>query len=180
MKTTIEKYSNIICQMLETFQKKNTDYGNSVLRSYNEYGLVAIFVRIEDKVNRFHQLATSGEQHVKDESMIDTLLDCASYCFMALAYTNEENKEDTEYDRFKGVTDDSIAMMNSYLRGSAFFMGYEEMYNRYGLMPTAYNLDTYMACLRNALKAKLDHSENDIHMLAQEAIVTVILMLNKE
>ena len=68
-------------KMLETYKKKNHDYGNSFDQSLDKHGLVAAIVRIGDKMNRIETLCKNTAQ-VSDESIADTLLDMANYCIM--------------------------------------------------------------------------------------------------
>lgn len=70
-----------------TLLRKNIDYGNSALRvpmlAPNLTALQALLCRMSDKVCRIGQLAGSGEQQVKDESLLDTLRDLGAYCVLA-------------------------------------------------------------------------------------------------
>ncbi len=45
----------------------------------------AILVRMHDKINRIRQLIASGETHVTDESLRDTIGDLGAYCLLYLA-----------------------------------------------------------------------------------------------
>lgn len=97
--TIIDTYEETI----ETFLRKNQDYGNSFVRSAKmesllKYGEIRsdeipmliskqIFVRgFLDKLNRFYELTDfSGDgsvQHVSEESVRDTLLDLGNYAIM--------------------------------------------------------------------------------------------------
>ena len=82
----VQKFEQITDEMFDLYKRKNTDYGNSVAKTFDEYGLVSFLVRIEDKLNRVSTLAkkSSTEQQVKDEKIEDTLLDLANYSIMAL------------------------------------------------------------------------------------------------
>lgn len=82
----VQKFEQITDEMFDLYKRKNTDYGNSVAKTFDEYGLVSFLVRIEDKLNRVSTLTkkSSTEQQVKDEKIEDTLLDLANYSIMAL------------------------------------------------------------------------------------------------
>lgn len=82
----VQKFEQITDEMFDLYKRKNVDYGNSVAKTFDEYGLVSFLVRIEDKLNRVSTLAkkSSTEQQVKDEKIEDTLLDLANYSIMAL------------------------------------------------------------------------------------------------
>lgn len=73
-----------ICEELtETYRKKNHDYGDSFHKSYKEWGLTMAAIRLEDKLNRFKNLARNGAE-VTDESLRDTLMDMANYAIMTV------------------------------------------------------------------------------------------------
>lgn len=82
----VQKFEQITTNMLDLYKRKNADYGNSVAKTFDEYGLVSFLVRIEDKLNRVATLTkkSTTEQQVKDEKIEDTLLDLANYSIMAL------------------------------------------------------------------------------------------------
>ena len=82
----VQKFEQITDEMFDLYKRKNADYGNSVAKTFDEYGLVSFLVRIEDKLNRVSTLTkkSSTEQQVKDEKIEDTLLDLANYSIMAL------------------------------------------------------------------------------------------------
>ena len=87
-----------LCKILnETYESKNSDYGNSFGETFSKLGIVSAVTRISDKYNRLCSLATKGdeERKVKDESITDTLLDMANYCIMTVIEMQIEkmNKE---------------------------------------------------------------------------------------
>lgn len=84
-KNRTSRFLEITNQMLETYQRKNRDYGNSYEQSLDKHGLIAGVVRMEDKLNRINSL-TKRERQVMDESMEDTLADLATYAVMTLVY----------------------------------------------------------------------------------------------
>lgn len=78
--------------MAHTYERKNSDYGDSFSTSVEKYGTIAALVRISDKFNRLENLILSGEGPlVKDESLKDTLLDMASYCIMTAMEIENSN-----------------------------------------------------------------------------------------
>ena len=87
-------FTEIVKGMIETFVKKNHDYGNSFERSCNEEGLAAARIRLGDKWLRFKKLSKGEEALVKDESIRDTLLDMANYCVMTVMWMNNQKKCD--------------------------------------------------------------------------------------
>jgi hypothetical protein len=85
---TFKEITNL---MLETYEKKNHDYGNSFDKSIDEFGLVSPAVRLTDKLNRFKTLIKT-ENKVKDESISDTLLDLANYSILTYLYIKNHNE----------------------------------------------------------------------------------------
>lgn len=72
-------------QMVDTYKRKNADYGDSFGESIRHYGPVAAHVRIGDKVHRLQSLVLKKQTaQVKDESIADTYLDLACYAVMTL------------------------------------------------------------------------------------------------
>ena len=79
--------SKVANQMVDTYKRKNADYGDSFGASLDKYGPVAAHVRMSDKVNRLQSLVVRKQTaQVKDESIADTFLDLACYAIMRLVY----------------------------------------------------------------------------------------------
>ena len=72
-------------EIADLVEKKNHDYNNSFDKTINEYGDVAYFLRLEDKLNRLKNL-TKKEAKVKDEAIEDTLKDIVGYTLLMLNY----------------------------------------------------------------------------------------------
>lgn len=74
-----------ICESLtDLYRRKNTDYGDSFHKAFEEFGMVMPCIRLEDKLNRIKQLAKSVNREVNDEGITDTLMDLANYAIMTL------------------------------------------------------------------------------------------------
>ena len=86
----IERHQEICERLMKIYAAKNKDYGDSFGEGFQEYGLIMPSIRLEDKLRRYKQLIKQ-EAEVKDESIIDTLLDMANYCIMTVIEL--ENKE---------------------------------------------------------------------------------------
>ena len=86
----VERFKEIVSNMAKVYEAKNKDYGNSFDRSIDKYGYVSFFVRSNDKIERAESIITSGKAEVKDESIMDTLLDNAVYCIMAAMKVEED------------------------------------------------------------------------------------------
>ena len=89
--STANKVAN---QMVDTYKRKNADYGDSFGASLDKYGPVAAHVRMSDKINRLQSLAVRRQEaQVKDESIADTFLDLACYAIMTKVWVLEKDKE---------------------------------------------------------------------------------------
>lgn len=71
-------------KMKDLYIKKNHDYGDSVSKTFDEYGLTSFLVRMDDKMNRIKNLNKSNDVAVIGENIEDTLLDLANYAVLAL------------------------------------------------------------------------------------------------
>ena len=91
-----EQFKQLTQQMLETFKKKNADYGDSTTQTFEEFGLTSYAIRLNDKLNRIKSFCKKGELEVKDEGIVDSLMDMASYCLLAVVdiKNKEYGKED--------------------------------------------------------------------------------------
>lgn len=76
-------FREITDYMYQIYEKKNADYGDSFRKTYDEFGLTASAIRINDKTERFKKLIKQDAQ-VQDESIKDTLLDLANYAVLTL------------------------------------------------------------------------------------------------
>lgn len=96
----VERHEQLCGLLNEIYAKKNHDYGDSFGESYKEWGMVAALVRMSDKWNRLKALCGGKEAKVKDESILDTLIDLANYSLMfylELSNTTDKKKGE-EYD----------------------------------------------------------------------------------
>ena len=73
----------IIHNNRELFKKKNSDYGNS----FEDFGLIGIIVRLNDKINRILNLGERDpSEFLVDEKLEDTINDLYNYCIIGLMY----------------------------------------------------------------------------------------------
>ena len=98
-----ELFKKITEDMYELFKRKNTDYGNSAHKTYEEFGLTSFLVRLSDKLNRAITL-NKQDAMVQDEKIEDTLIDMANYSILALIEMKKE-KEHMEKEMDKAVED---------------------------------------------------------------------------
>lgn len=81
METTFEK---VTAEMLETYKKKNADYGNSFSETIQEFGYIPAVARINDKVKRMKNIVKGQKMNIESESLRDALLDTANYCVLTI------------------------------------------------------------------------------------------------
>ena len=88
------EFRDITNSMIQTYQAKNQDYGNSFEKSLYKFGLVASIIRLSDKMNRIESLSQKKAK-VESESIEDTLLDLANYAIMTVIWLrkNRINEE---------------------------------------------------------------------------------------
>ena len=95
-------FMDYITEMKDLYLKKNHDYGDSVSKTFNEYGLTSFLVRMDDKMNRVKTLNKIQDAAVRGEKIEDTLLDLANYAILALTEIEYRKKlllsEQTEID----------------------------------------------------------------------------------
>ncbi|MCD6125062.1 DUF1599 domain-containing protein [bacterium] len=84
MKEILDKILN---RIRDTILIKNERYGNSFQQTIEEYGPIALLIRLTDKLNR---LKTAYKHR---ESMEDTLLDIAGYAILGLIEIENKKKE---------------------------------------------------------------------------------------
>lgn len=88
----IEQHNNICEKLNKIYAAKNKDYGDSFSEGFQQYGLVMPAIRLEDKLRRYKQLIKQKAE-VKDESIIDTLLDLANYSIMTIMELENQKNE---------------------------------------------------------------------------------------
>ena len=77
-------FETIINECREIYKKKNSDYGNSATKTYEQFGDISYATRINDKINRINSLIITNKQEIKDESIDDTIMDLANYAILWL------------------------------------------------------------------------------------------------
>ena len=84
----VARMKELAVQIADTYRRKNADYGDSFGISVRKYGIIAALTRMSDKWNRLENLiltrGTNANGYVADESVLDTLLDMATYCLMTV------------------------------------------------------------------------------------------------
>lgn len=93
----VVRFKRITDEMVQTYERKNQDYGNSFGQSVAEHGAIAGIVRIGDKYNRAKQLLVKQTPAaVHTESARDTLLDLANYAIMLAMEIEDDNFENVK------------------------------------------------------------------------------------
>ena len=77
--------TDIALEVANLVEKKNHDYGNSFDKTVEEYGEVAYFLRIEDKLSRLKSLSKKDAPEI-NESIEDTLKDIIGYTLLMINY----------------------------------------------------------------------------------------------
>ena len=80
----IEKHELLCKQLHAIYKLKNTAYGDSFGKSFEDWGIAAAAIRLSDKWNRFMNLAKHPEVDSGDEAITDTLVDLANYALMTV------------------------------------------------------------------------------------------------
>lgn len=88
-----DRLEKLMAEMLEIYKAKNKDYGDSFSESFEELGLIAPIVRMNDKMNRIKSLTKKGDRQVKDESLRDSLMDLANYALMTVVELDQQIEE---------------------------------------------------------------------------------------
>lgn len=74
-------FKEITEQMLQTYIKKNRDYGGAFERGMERDGIISALTRMYDKLDRLHSLKDKDPEIV-EETVEDTLMDLANYAIM--------------------------------------------------------------------------------------------------
>ena len=75
---------NIALEIGELVEKKDKDYNSAFSKTLKEYGNVAYFLRIDDKLNRLKNLMLNNNNAEVNESVEDTLKDIVGYTLLML------------------------------------------------------------------------------------------------
>ena len=94
------RFYELLEEIRRLHDMKNADYAKkgdplSNFRMCEQFGIPAwkgCLVRISDKVSRIFNLAAKGEAAVRDESIVDTLKDLATYSLICIILYEEQTK----------------------------------------------------------------------------------------
>ena len=82
IKQKSDKFRTIVNEMADLYEKKNSNYGDSFGKLYNELGPIAGLVPLHNKLDRLTNLIKGGRNDF--ESIEDTIRDLACYAVMLL------------------------------------------------------------------------------------------------
>ena len=99
MTNKADRLEKLMAEMLGIYKAKNKDYGDSFSESFEEFGLIAPVVRMNDKMNRIKSLSKKGDRQVKGESLKDSLMDLANYAMMTVIELDQQ-VEDWKKENF--------------------------------------------------------------------------------
>ena len=75
---------NIAKEIAELVERKDKDYNSAFSKTLKEYGNVAYFLRLDDKLNRLKNLMLNNNNAEVNESVEDTLKDIIGYTLLML------------------------------------------------------------------------------------------------
>lgn len=76
----IQEFKDIVNQMAQTYEQKNSNYGDSFGKLFDELGPMAGLVPLYNKLHRASSLVQGDNNHF--ESLEDTFIDMACYAIM--------------------------------------------------------------------------------------------------
>jgi len=101
-------FYKLLEQMADLHSRKNHDYAGESdplknLRACERLNLkpfLGVLVRLQDKWSRLEEFVNSGQLMVKNESVIDTLMDNAVYSLLAIILYKEQQKGEEQQEEF--------------------------------------------------------------------------------
>lgn len=79
----VQRFESIVKELLDTYKRKNHDYGNSFSKLFGECGMTYAYGHMAEKLTRVKSLM-GGNGQVKGESMKDSLYDLANYAILTI------------------------------------------------------------------------------------------------
>lgn len=89
-------FETLIKETLELLNRKAKDYGGSYDKLRREFGSVAFYIRLYDKLYRLRQIDEHG--HQVSETAEDTLKDMLGYVLLEMRYRRYLKGETDEVD----------------------------------------------------------------------------------
>lgn len=104
----VKEFRAIVNKMADTYEKKNSNYGDSFGKLFEELGAVSGLVPLYNKLHRATSLINGDENHF--ESLEDTLIDMACYAIMNVI----EMRKEKENDKVENVSGKSLSLTDNY------------------------------------------------------------------
>lgn len=100
----LKDFEDLTLRMLAITKAKNSDYTGDNTQPFKNFTMVETMgfatteqgfcTRLTDKLMRVSGFVKNGTLQVKDESVEDTLLDCANYCLLFICYLRSKKTRD--------------------------------------------------------------------------------------
>ena len=89
-----KRFRELVQEITSLHETKCRDYGTVAdpIANLREFGLLGVIIRMNDKIVRLKSFARNGQLYVKDESVVDTLKDLATYALLGIQLYEEEKK----------------------------------------------------------------------------------------
>lgn len=91
LENKVIRFRQIVNEMADLYEKKNSNYGDSFGQLYNALGPISGLVPLHNKLDRATNLVKGGENNF--ESLEDTFKDLACYAIMNLIEMEERENE---------------------------------------------------------------------------------------
>ncbi len=89
--TDADRFKEITDKMSDTYKRKNSDYGNSYHKLFEECGMTYAYGHMAEKLERINSLR-KNDAKVKGESMKDSLYDLANYAILTIIELEKTEK----------------------------------------------------------------------------------------
>lgn len=94
-KSDADRFKEITDKMCDTYKRKNSDYGNSFSKLFEECGMTYAYGHLAEKVERINSLR-KNDAKVQGESMIDSLYDLANYSILTIMEIEKRKEHGTD------------------------------------------------------------------------------------
>ena len=94
-KSDADRFKEITDKMSDTYKRKNSDYGNSFSKLFEECGMTYAYGHLAEKVERINSLR-KNDAKVHGESMIDSLYDLANYSILTIMEIEKRKEHETD------------------------------------------------------------------------------------
>ena len=108
----VKQHRELTQELHKLYADKNADYGDSFHKTFDEYGMTSVLIRLSDKLNRLKALQSTDSR--VDESIRDTLMDLAGYCLLTIMELEEPSEAMTTYARLMSGWGDTDAGKMEY------------------------------------------------------------------